>query len=73
VQFGRRTEASATARLLRPDTEESFEPRRNDVGGDWGGKAADQGETFPLRHAPDTERDWACPTSGRGCGQALRL
>src|SRR5712692_10329209 len=28
-EFERRTEASAQARLLRPDTDESFEPRRN--------------------------------------------
>jgi hypothetical protein len=34
VQFERRTEASAQARLLRPDTDESFEQRRNMVGGE---------------------------------------
>jgi hypothetical protein len=34
VQFERRTEASASARLLRPDTDESFEQRRSIVGGE---------------------------------------
>jgi len=37
------------------------------------GKAADRGEHSPLRHVPDTERDCAFPTDGRGCGQAVRL
>ena len=32
-----------------------------------------QGERFPIRHVPDTERDCACPTGGRVCGQALSL
>src|ERR1039458_5932000 len=43
------------------------------VGGEGGGKAADQGEHFLIRHVPDTERDCACPTGGRVCGQAVRL
>jgi hypothetical protein len=34
------------------------------VGGEWGGKAADQGEHFPIRHVPDSARDCACPTVG---------
>jgi hypothetical protein len=34
VQFERRTEASASVRLLRSDTDESFEQRRNIVGGE---------------------------------------
>ena len=34
------------------------------VGGEWGGKAADQGEHFPIRHVPDSVRDCACPTVG---------
>src|ERR1017187_6895113 len=42
------------------------------VGGECGGKAADQGERSCIRHVPDTERDCACPTGGRVCGQALR-
>jgi hypothetical protein len=29
--------------------------------------------TFPIRHVPDSERDCACPTSGRVCGQPIRL
>jgi hypothetical protein len=29
--------------------------------------------TLSIRHVPDTERDCACPTGGRVCGQALRL
>src|SRR5712692_8402153 len=41
------------------------------VGG--GGKAADEGELSPTRHVPDIERDSACPTGGRVCGQAARL
>jgi hypothetical protein len=32
-----------------------------------------QGERFPIRHVPDTERDCACPTGGRVCGQAISL
>ena len=43
------------------------------VGGEWGGKAADQGEHSPIRHVPDTERVCACPTGGRVCGQAVSL
>jgi len=39
------------------------------VGGEWGGKAADQGEHSSIRHVPDLERDCACPTGGRVCGQ----
>src|SRR5258706_15621872 len=27
------------------------------VGGEWGGKAADQGEHFSIWHVPDSERD----------------
>ena len=34
------------------------------VGGEWGGKAADQGEHFSIRHVPDSARDCACPTVG---------
>ena len=29
--------------------------------------------TCPILHVPDTERDCACPTGGRVCGQAVRL
>jgi hypothetical protein len=29
--------------------------------------------TFPFDTYPDTERDCACPTGGRVCGQAVRL
>ena len=43
------------------------------VGGEWGGKAADQGEHFSIRHVPDSARDCACPTDGRVCGQAFHL
>ena len=43
------------------------------VGGEWGGKAADQGEHFSIRHVPDSARDCACPTGGPVCGQAARL
>jgi hypothetical protein len=43
------------------------------VGGEGGGKAADQGEHSPTRHVPDIERESACPTDGRVSGQAARL
>src|SRR3982075_1551064 len=49
----------------RHSTDESFEQRRNIVGGEGGGKAADQGEHFSILHVPDTERVCACPTGGR--------
>jgi len=55
---------------LRRSTDEPFEQRPNLVGGEWGGKAADQGEHFLTRHVPDTERDCACPTGGPVCGPA---
>jgi hypothetical protein len=40
------------------------------VGGEWGGKAADQGEHFSIRHVPDSARDCACPTVGE-CADKL--
>ncbi len=43
------------------------------AGGEWGGKAVAQGERSFIWHAPDTERDCACPTGGRACGQAVSL
>src|ERR1019366_4022279 len=54
-------------------TDESFEQRRNIVGGEGGGKAADQGEHSSIRHVPDTERVCACPTGGRVYGQGCPL
>lgn len=44
MQFERRTEASAQARLLRPDTGETAEQRRGQAGGGDGGKGRSQGE-----------------------------
>jgi hypothetical protein len=58
---------------LRRSTYEPFEQRQAVVGGEWGGKAAAQGEHFPIRHVPDSARDCACPTGGRVCGQATGL
>jgi hypothetical protein len=58
---------------LRRSTYEPFEQRQAVVGGEWGGKAAAQGEHFPIRHVPDSERDCACPMGGRVCGQATGL
>jgi hypothetical protein len=67
VQFERRTEASASARLLRPDTDESFEQRRKIASGEGGGKAAGQGECSITSHAPDTERGGARVPGVLGC------
>ena len=69
MQFERRTVASAHARLLRPDTDESFEQRGNTLGGEWGGKAADQGEHPSASHAPDPERGTRVPGAG-GCAES---
>jgi hypothetical protein len=52
-------------RHLRPDTYEPFEQRRNIAGGEWGGKAADQGERWSTPHAPDTERETWVPAAVR--------
>jgi hypothetical protein len=41
------------------------------VGGEWGGKAADQGDHSSICHVPNTERVCACPTGGGVCGQPL--
>jgi len=43
------------------------------VGGEGGGKAADQGEHFTIWHVPDSERVCTCPTGGQVCGPAPRL
>jgi len=48
----------------RHSTDESFEQRRNIVGGEWGGKAADQGEHLSILHVPDTARVCAWSTGG---------
>src|SRR6266568_3856339 len=40
----------------RHSTYEPFEQRRELVGGEWGGKAVDQGERSSTQHVPDTER-----------------
>ena len=47
---GRR--ASAHARLLRPDTDESFEQRHETVGGEWEGRLLIEENTFPSRTFP---------------------
>ena len=61
MQFERRTEASAQARLLRPDTCEApnkVEQSTAEVGG---GKRADQGEHFANHYALDTGRGRRVP------------
>ena len=57
MQFERRTEASATARLLRPDTCEVSEQSWATSGGGDGGKRSDQREPATARRVPDTEPD----------------
>ena len=52
MQFGRRTEASARARLLRPDSDEACEQGRSTGCGVGGAKGGDQGERGP----PHTRR-----------------
>src|SRR5215471_15877627 len=49
----------------RHSTYEPFEQRHEIVGGEWGGKAADQGERRTIQHAPDTEREGRVPGIGR--------
>src|SRR5450755_308275 len=48
----------------RHSTDESFEQRRKIVGGEWGGKAADQGELFSIWHVPTQSGVCTCPTDG---------
>src|SRR6516162_4373247 len=53
----------------RHSTDESFEQRGNTLGGEWGGKAADQGEHPSASHAPDPERGTRVPGAG-GCAES---
>jgi RNA-directed DNA polymerase len=47
------------------NTDEPFEQRHEIVGGEWGGKAADQGERWSIYHVSDTERERCVPRVGR--------
>src|SRR5215469_265158 len=49
----------------RRSTYEPFEQRHETVGGEWGGKAADQGERRTIQHVPDSEREGRVPRIGR--------
>ena len=52
-------------------TDESFEQSRAFDGGEWGGKAADQGERPSTAHAPDTERGRRV-TGVDGCAESSK-
>ena len=52
-------------------TDEPFEQKRETAGGEWGGKAADQGEHLSIQHALDTERDRRVPRVD-GCAQGSK-
>ena len=54
MQFGRRTEASARARLLRPDSDETCEQGRATGRGVGGAKDRARGERETHAHATDS-------------------
>jgi hypothetical protein len=71
VQFERRTEASASARLLRLDIDEPDEQRRVIFGGAWGEKGAGQGEHRSIQHSPDTVRGTSVPDIERCASRSI--
>jgi hypothetical protein len=74
MQIERRTEASAQARLLRPDIDEPDEQRRAIFGGAWGEKGAGQGEHRSTQHQPDTARgNRVCQGWSGARGATLRV
>src|ERR1700739_3721233 len=52
-------------------TDELLEQGRKIVGGEQGGKAADQGEHSPIQHEPDTERGTSV-TRMCGCAKSSK-